>query len=127
MIKKNEKHPLNLFYMSPNNVMVKDLKEVIDKGGKLVQIWEELRVLQIELPNGNTVDFESMKPEFKDPSDGAFIKNRNINSLYAVTVEEEDFNEVKSSLYKIIEELGGFFCTDSDDFKPIYQMEDLKS
>lgn len=124
MIKK-VKHTIDLFYMTPTNISVTELKEAIDKDGNLAHVWEELKVLQIELPNGNTIDFESMKPEFKEPSDSAFIKNRNISTIYAITIEEEDFDHGKSYFCEILNKLGGFICSDSDDFKPIYQVEDL--
>lgn len=122
----NKKIRLDLFYMSQREVSAKEIKDVLEKEEILVELWEELNVLQIDLPNGNTVDFEWIKNEFKDPSDASFIKNRDIKTIFAVTIEEEDFQNANSFFPIILNELEGFICTDSEEFIPIYQAHDFE-
>jgi hypothetical protein len=114
------------FYMSPNQITAKMMDERIQvQDGIQVDLWEEMNILQIEFPNKLTVDFEPMSNEFKDSSDAAFIKNRNIKTVFAVTIDAGAFPLVKPLLKKIITEFDGFLCADSVDFKPLYALNDL--
>lgn len=115
------KNYLNLFYMSPKAFKAKDIGVVLSEDkNKKFEHWEDMNVLEMELSSGNTIDFEPMKPDFEDPSDKSFIKNRMIQTIFAVTVCEDDIEEVKLHFEGIIEKLEGFLCTDSEDFKPFY-------
>jgi hypothetical protein len=111
---------LDLLYMTPNLVSAKELAELLkDTKNVTVELWEEMNVLELELPNQNTVDFEPVEVNFKDPSDAAFVKNRNIRTIFAVNLSEEDLGTVKALFEQIINQFSGFLCTDSADFNPV--------
>lgn len=114
------------FYMTPNEVTAKMISNLLQsKSNVVVDLWEEMNILQIELPNKLTVDFEPIIINFKDPSDAAFVENRNIKTIFEVTMEEAVLHEMKELLRLIFQEWDGFLCADSDDFQPIYGKSDL--
>lgn len=118
---KPDKKYLDLLYMTPSTLKARDLAELLkDFKGITVELWEEMNVLELELVSQNTIDFEPLDINFKDPSDAAFVKNRNINSIFAINLAEEDLPTIKACFEQIISQFSGFLCLDSEDFKPIY-------
>lgn len=130
MVKKAEKkedQTLYLIYMSPNELNARTINDYFMETGKVeVDLWDKLNILQLELPNKNTVEFEPLEP-FTEDSDLEFLKIREVKTIFALTIEEEDFNEYQELLKGLLEKLGGFICTDTDDFMPIYEAADLKA
>jgi hypothetical protein len=117
---KPVKHYLDLLYMTPKEVTAKELAGLLKGTEKAtIELWDEMNVLELELPNQNTVDFEPVEINFKDPSDSAFVKNRNIRTIFAVNLAEEDLEFVKTLFEQIISSFAGFLCTDSADFHPV--------
>ena len=114
------KQYLDLFYMTPTEVGAKDIADMLQpKKDLVIELWPEMNVLELELPNRNTVDFEPLAVDFKDASDLAFVKNRKIRTIFGINLAEEDLGKVKSLFELIIEHFSGFLCTDSMDFQPI--------
>lgn len=112
---------IDLFYMTPSEVTAKDIAILLqDNKGLSQQVWEEMNVLELELPNENTIDFEPVEPSFQDPSDASFIKNRNIKTIFAITLCEEDIQLVVPYFEQLVEAYAGFVCSDSADFNPVY-------
>jgi DNA mismatch repair ATPase MutL len=125
--KPKEKLVTDWFFMTPSEINAKMIVDILKlKSNLQADIWEELNILQIELPGKTTMDFEPVNIDFKDPSDAAFIKNRNIKTIFAVTIEEGAFEEMKEVFKQLIEEFEGFLCADSADFKPIYDHESME-
>ncbi len=123
---KKENPVTDWFYMTPSDTNAKMIYDLIkSKGFTEVELWEEMNVLQIELPGKKIIDFEPVVNQFKDPSDAAFIKNRNINTIFAITMDEETVEQFKAVFKIILEVWDGFLCADSTDFKPIYGMNEL--
>ncbi len=111
---------LDLFYMTPSVVEAKDIADLLKENTDLnVELWPEMNVLELELANKNTVDFEPLSVDFKDPSDLAFVKNRKIRTIYGINLAEEDLSKVRRLFEQVIERFSGFLCTDSSDFQPI--------
>jgi hypothetical protein len=120
-IKKEIKNYVDLLYMTPQVVNAKELAALFDDDKNIsVQLWEEMNILELELPNENSVDFEPLSISFKDPSDAAFVKNRNIQTIYAINLLEDDLNASIPYFELIIEQYQGFICADSEDFNPVY-------
>jgi hypothetical protein len=115
------KNYLDLFYMSPAELNAKDIASLLKDTKEIsIQLWEEMNVLEIELPNENSLDFEPIEASFQNPSDASFIKNRNIKTIFAININEADLNTVIPYFEQIVERYSGFFCADSDDFTPVY-------
>lgn len=120
-VKKTAKQYLDLFYMTPSEVTARELADLLqDKPEFTIELWEEMNVLEIELHNKNTVDFEPVALPFQDPSDADFVKNRIIKTVFAINFEESDLPVVKECFETIINRYPGFLCSDSADFHPVY-------
>ncbi len=118
---KISKKYIDLFYMTPSTVTARDIADLLQENkGLSLQVWEEMNVLEIELPNENSIDFEPVEPSFQDPSDAAFIKNRNIKTIFAITICEDDIRLVVPYFEQLIATYAGFVCSDSADFNPVY-------
>jgi hypothetical protein len=117
-VKKDE--TLYLIYMTPQEIKAREIHDYfVRKGIEEVHLWEELNILQLELANQNTVEFEPLQP-FQDKKDLEFLEKENIKTLFALTIEESDFKEMKDLMIGLLEELEGFIATDSEDFSPTY-------
>lgn len=115
------------FYMTSSEVNAKSIAQLIETQCHVsVDLWEEMNILQIQLDNKVTIDFEPMVINFKESSDMEFINNQNIKTIFAVYVAsgvlEEEFKKI---LKVILKQWNGFLCADSENFQPIYGISDL--
>lgn len=118
---KAVKNYIELLYMTPQEVNAKDIAGIIQGTPEITaQLWEEMNILELELSNQNSVDFEPVAADFKDPSDAAFIKNRSIKTIFAINLCETDLNTVITIFEKIVGQFSGFLCADTQDFTPVY-------
>lgn len=115
------------FYMTPSEINAKSIAQLIEaECDTPVELWEEMNILQIELSNKVTIDFEPMGLNFKDSSDMEFINSRNIHTIFTVYIASgvlED--EFKNILKVILNRWEGFLCADSQEFQPAYSLGDL--
>ena len=115
------KEYFDLLYMTPSIVTAKDISELLKKENYIkVELWEDMNVLELELANNNSIDFEPLDINFKDPSDAAFVKNRNIKTIFSIQLSKDDLETMKPFFENIVSQFNGFICADSDDFKPVY-------
>ncbi len=118
---KDTKNYIDLLYMTPLELQAKDISILLNDTPNIkLELWEEMNILELELNNQNTVDFEALAVSFKNPSDIAFVKNRNIKTIFVIQLCEEDLNTVAAIFETIIEKFSGFLCADSEDFQPVY-------
>lgn len=118
---KPVKNYIDLLYMTPSVITAKDIAVLLqDTKGITVQLWEEMNVLELELTNDDSIDFESLDPNFKDPSDAAFVKNRGIKTVFSINLCEADLSVAIPCFDQLVARHGGFVCADSDDFNPVY-------
>lgn len=118
---KAVKKYIDLLYMTPSEIKAKDIVTILQGETEIkTQLWEEMNVLELELANSNSMDLEPVEPDFKDPSDSAFVKNRNIKTIFAIQLCEEDLNTAVDVFEKIIAHYSGFLCADTIDFSPVY-------
>lgn len=113
---------MELLYMAQRKVTVKELEEALT-GVELeeVHVWPDIGIMEITLKDKETVDVETMDGFMNDEEDIKFMEEHNIVSVYAITVNETGLDEVRKCVEKWAGAFGGFLCTDSDDFSPIYQ------
>lgn len=85
-----------------------------------LDVWEAMGVFNIEAKAGDEVDFEEIdiQETFVNTSDLAYIKNRNIHTIFAFRATESQLELLKPYLKEMTEIFGGFACSDSDDFLP---------
>lgn len=118
---KEVKSYIDLLYMTPSEITAKDMSLVLqDNKGLTIQLWEEMNVLELELSSENPIDFESLEVNFKDPSDASFVRNRNIKTIFSISICEDDLKAMLPYFEQIIQKFSGFVCADSIDFTPVY-------
>lgn len=120
-IRKEAKSYMDLFYMTPTTINAKDIARTLEANSPIsVQLWEEMNIVELELPNQNAVDFELIEISFQNPSDAAFVKNRNINTIFAISMVTSDLDTVIPYFEQLVHKYSGFVCADSEDFTPVY-------
>ena len=113
---------LELLYMAEKEITVKDLEQALTSDtNEETHIWPEIGIMEITLKSSGVVDVETMNGFMDDEEDLAFMKEHHIVSVYALTVEEPYLEEMRRCVAEWIATFGGFLCTDSDDFMPIYK------
>ncbi len=114
--------PGEWLYMSENELTVRDLMEVfVGNDVYEIEIWEEAGVLEIGMKDGNSVDIEAAKIHEKDEITAAFAAKNHVKTVFLVTFKPEAYEEAKDVMKKIIAKTGGFFCGDTEDFKPRFE------
>lgn len=107
------------FYMNSKKVNSTNINNSIKNISAITtEIWDDADILEIELQNKSSIDFEPLEPHFNDNNDNAFLIEHNILTLYMVTFSPEQFEEVTEIFHIIIEAIGGFFCADNEQFMP---------
>ena len=53
------------------------------------------------------------------------IEERNIQSIYVVSYEEGDTQKARRVIKEILEAKGGFLCSDTEDFEPIFTADTI--
>lgn len=118
---KIKKSYISLLYMTPSTINASDIATFFqDKPGITVQHWEEMKVVELELANENFIDFEVLDISFQDPKDASFVKNRKIESIFAIDLAESDLESFLPNLLALTEQFSGFVCADTPDFTPVY-------
>lgn len=103
------------------NDVITALKE---RGMSGLDVWESMGVFNLEAKEGDGVDFEEIDitETFVDSSDLAFIKNRDIHTIYSFRATEAQIEGLKPYIKEITDIFGGFACSDSDDFQPMVEV-----
>lgn len=103
------------------NEVIAALKE---RGMSGLDVWEAMGVFSLEPREGDSVDFEEIdiKETFVDSSDLAFLKNRQIHSIFGFRATENQIEALKPYIKEMTEIFGGFACSDSDDFQPVVEV-----
>lgn len=118
---KVEKKSIDLLYMTPQRIEAKDIADLFRDNRELtVELWAEMNVVELVLINQNSLDFEAIDADFTAPSDAAFVKNREIKTVYAINLYEEDLPVATPYFEKLVVKYSGFVCADSEDFTPVY-------
>lgn len=119
--KQSVKQYVDLLYMTPSKITAKDIASLFGETfGLTIELWAEMDVLELILPNQNSVDFEPADITFKNSSDAAFVKNRGISTIYYISLCQEDIPEVIPYFEQLVNQFSGFVCADSEDFTPVY-------
>lgn len=119
---------MHMFYMAPEEYTCKQVvAPVVEEKGMEIQVWPELGISSIEFGESSSIDFNECEIEsFDSDSDIEFLKEHGIKSIYEVTMNEANKAQAADWFLAMIQTNGGFFCTDSDDFAPIYNKEELE-
>ena len=95
--------PGEWLYFAPETVGVRQIADVLD-GTCELEIWQEAGVLEIMYGGESSMDMEEGTIHPKDQVTAAFA---------------EEHEKVLPVMRHILQECGGIFCGDTEDFKPI--------
>ena len=109
------------YYMTQKEVHVDMLYEALCEStswGEHTEVWTHAEVLEITTGEKAGIYMEREEP-FEDEEDCGFVEEHHIETVYSVTVENGEPDTVKEIFRVITDRLGGFLCSDTDDFMPV--------
>ena len=113
------------FYMLPVAVTVRELMETVHTvPEEAKEIWTELDLMEIVLPADSLI-FENMMDTFNEAGDQAFLADKGIKVVYAVSYNTKDKEQVKVVLEELHSVYGGFMASDTEDLEPIFEVAEF--
>ena len=116
--KKKADVPGEWLYFAPEAVDVRQIADVLD-GTCELEIWQEAGVLEIMYGGESSMAMEEGTIHPKDQVTAAFAEEHDCDRVYLVTFSAEEYEKVLPVMRHILQECGGIFCGDTEDFKPI--------
>lgn len=114
--------PREWLYLCPFELTVAELAQALDGEEISVQVWNEAGVAEIELPEAKSIDFEATEADLKDDYSNAFLAEHGTKSLFYVTIDPENYQQVEQIFRLILEKKGGIICGDTEDFAPVIHL-----
>lgn len=115
------KRVLEFYYMTMQEVTVSELAGAIKCiDSEKIDFWRELDLMEVVLSDDSLI-FQNAEACFVDPLDLQFFDEHQIKRKYQISFAESDSIKAKMVLEEIMAEKGGFVCSDTDDFQPIYR------
>lgn len=122
---KRKKKILEFYYMTPEKTDARELMSLVKSADEeKVDIWLELNLMEVVL-DSNSLIFQDGRECFIDPLDLEFIEERKVQSIYVVSYEEGDSVKARTVIKEIMEAKGGFLCSDTEDFEPMYTVDTI--
>lgn len=116
---------LEYYYMTPEQTNAKEMTTFIKSvDEEKIDVWPELNLMEVVLDSDSLI-FQDGRECFVDPLDLQFLEERKIQSIYVVSYEESDSVKAKKVIREILKAKGGFICSDTEDFEPMYTLETL--
>lgn len=115
----------SFLYMIPEKVTAKELADKLDFMAKeTVEVWTEVNLLELTLDNA-TLTFEDMMEDLNGAEDAAMLEKLKVKQVYACDYEASDAENVQKIMKCLIEAVGGFMASDTEDFEPFVKVEEL--
>lgn len=115
----------SFLYMLPENITAKELADKLDFMAKeTVEVWTEVNLLELTLQSG-TLTFEDMMEDLGGAEDATLLEKLNVKQVYACDYEAADAENVQKIMKCLIEAVGGFMASDTEDFEPFVKVEEL--
>ena len=122
---KRKKNILEFYYMTPEAADARELMGLVKSvDGEKVDIWPELNLMEVVLDSDSLI-FQDGRECFVDPLDLEFIQARHIQTIYCVSYEEDDEAKARRVIQEIMAVKGGFLCSDTGEFEPMYTAENI--
>lgn len=110
--------PGEWLYFATEAVGVRQIADVLE-GTCEMEIWQEAGVLEIMYGGEASMDMEEGKIHPRDQVTAAFAEEHDCDRVYLVTFSAEEYEKVLPVMRHILQECGGIFCGDTEDFKPM--------
>lgn len=112
------KMPGEWLYLNKEELPLRKIYELFNEAQN-AEYWEAAGVLEISLPESGTLDMEDLEGTLGDDEGDAYLLQNGIHTVFAATIRPEDYEKAKEIMFFITKKLGGYFCADTADFKPI--------
>lgn len=123
---KKMKKIVEFYFMTPAETDAKELSQCVHAvDEERIEVWRELNLMEVVLESDSLI-FQDAGECFIDPLDLEFINGRGIKTMYQISYEVGDAAMVKKIMSEIIDAVGGFICSDTDSFEPIYTKENME-
>lgn len=120
-VSKPVKHILEFYYMTPQETDAKDMSFAITcVPEEQIEVWRELNLMEVVLEHDSLI-FQDARECFIDPLDLEFIQKHKIISMYEISFDAVDKEKVAEVLKELLAKKGGFICSDTEDFEPIFK------
>lgn len=110
--------PGEWLYLNKEELPLRKIYELF-KEEQTAEYWEVAGVLEISLPESGTLDMEDLEGTLGDDEGDAYLLKNGIHTVFAATIRPEDYEKAKEIMLFITKKLGGYFCADTADFKPV--------
>ena len=107
------------FFMSASELDVDKVKEVLKTIPDVeLEVWKEMGVIECNIPDKLYMDMEQIACDLQDEESNAFLKEKNVKTLFVVTIQAGEMEFIEPVLQQTATALNGFFCGDTEDFQP---------
>ena len=118
--KKQSSQMCDFYYMAVSDVMAQALFNIIKELKVFswkTELWDAAQVIEIQTDEKCSIDIEKIDC-FKDEQDKKFLEDNHVKTIYSIRIDESDEKNMIMVFKKIVENLGGFVCSDTEDFLP---------
>lgn len=107
----------NWLYFCPTEQTIRDIYELLKEQNE-VELWEEAGVMEVLLSEKSSLDIETAEIHPKDEVTQVFAKEQDAKTVFLITFAPEDYELAKKVMKQMLEQFGGIFCGDTEDFMP---------
>mgnify|MGYP001025272572 FL=1 len=116
--KQGAKVPAEWLYLFEGEIKLRQIYELLKDSPWNVEYWEEAEVLEVELPEAGSVDFEDLEGTLGDEESDAWLQEQQIHTVFAVTIRPDDYELAKKVMEHIVSLVDGYFCADNENLQP---------
>ena len=116
--KQGAKVPAEWLYLFEGEIKLRQIYELLKDSPWNVEYWEEAEVLEVELPEAGSVDFEDLEGTLGDEESDAWLQEQQIHTVFAVTIRPDDYELAKKVMEHIVSLVSGYFCADNEILQP---------
>ena len=110
--------PAEWLYLFEGEIKLRQIYELLKDSPWNVEYWEEAEVLEVELPEAGSVDFEDLEGTLGDEESDAWLQEQQIHTVFAVTIRPDDYELAKKVMEHIESLVDGYFCADNENLQP---------
>ncbi len=125
--KKPVRKIVNFYYFPAEGA---GARQIVDNVGpdfaEKADIWPELNLVEVVL-NLDSLIFQDAAECFVDPLDQEYFKEHGITTMFQISFDINDLDQVKQVMKNIMGSIGGRVCSDTDDFEPSYDVNTIEN
>lgn len=112
-------------YLLPEAADVHRLAEALDfVEEEAVEIWNDINLMELALKSGGTLTFEDIMSNLRE-ADRVLLDGFKAKQVYACDYAARDREAVGRIMEALLQRLGGFLASDTEDFRPLLQIGEL--